>query len=471
MKRHKPELFLLLTLVLAFSGAVLLLIRAGLARGERFAPLSSYRADKLGMKAFYMLMDRLDYPVRRRKLPVRLQTPGAGTLILAAPGLLTPTGYLGAYQGGDSDSILSIQKEEVDAILEWVEAGNTLWVLSMIDTPIHEAVNVRVEFDMRAFPDLLSANKNFLGAFNDWMQEHQTERDRDEDADEDTDEATAEAEDVKAGVEIARTGARSFNELAREFSWPVTEARVNAPLAGDGLSDLQIYAGFTLKPPRGGEAQALATCRNKPVAVEVKRGEGHVVLISDFYMINNAGIDKANNVEFLASVLDAWHPAGGAVYVDEVHHGLVHDEGVVGLMQKYSLHYLLLQAALLLGVAFWRFFPRDGEPETEEIDAVRNTRSYVASAAALYRRVIRPQIVAETLFREFWNKELRRLHLPAGASADLVVETLRERSPNRAALTEDLLRWRAGMGKKTNMTDREMMHMISLINSCEQERV
>ncbi|MFC1587284.1 hypothetical protein ACFL54_03145 [Planctomycetota bacterium] len=435
------KIIILMILAMAFVLVPVVLMHNRFQRGASYGPLSTYRADRYGIKALFLLLNRLDYPVYRHKIPVTHQAAPTGTMIIAGPGLMSlQHAFKGAMEGGEG---FTIQEEEVKGILDWVEKGNQLWVVSPYRTAFHEELGVSVRYNLAEIISDVNSLGEFMGLVED-LNESNLKDDSDTES--------------------------TFERLFDHLSLPKKQVPVHELMQDPELEKIQVFAGPYLAGDNE-EIFPLAGNDSYPVVAEIPCGQGHVVFIADFFSISNAGIGKADNVMFLAKMMAHYHPEGGVVLFDEYHHGVKNDQGIVALMKKYALHFLLLQAAVLLGVSFWRYFPRDGEAIEEEIEHVRNTGSYVASAASLYESVLPPAVVMKKLFKEFWRSEMRRLHMPARSKAENVLAVLKERQPKRASALRKILSIYKTSGVNTRITTRSMVNMVARLNNYEKGKV
>ncbi|MFW6157902.1 MAG: DUF4350 domain-containing protein [Planctomycetota bacterium] len=130
--------------------------------------------------------------------------------------------------------------------------------------------------------------------------------------------------------------------------------------------------------------RVLATFDGRPVAAELRHGNGRFVAVGSPGPVLNHGIGRGGNLEFVLGLV-----GDGPVYLDEWSHGIGNAGTLVGLMREFGLMPALLQ--LLVVLAFYVWSVRGQHPPDVEPPARARARSeQVDVLGNLYERVLTP---------------------------------------------------------------------------------
>ncbi|KPJ64563.1 hypothetical protein AMK68_01320 [candidate division KD3-62 bacterium DG_56] len=129
MKIGREAKLLIAFFLLCGAAAVLLSREASDESAESFFPRrSTYRSAPDGMRALYLTLKRLDFPVHRwRRVMVREQLPASGVFVVT--GALVP-----------------IAETEWRALADWVADGNTLLVCADLQLPLAAPFDARLRW-------------------------------------------------------------------------------------------------------------------------------------------------------------------------------------------------------------------------------------------------------------------------------------------------------------------------------------
>lgn len=189
---------------------------------------------------------------------------------------------------------------------------------------------------------------------------------------------------------------------------------------------------------------------------------GRVLALSAPSALSNEALRRPDNARLALSLVGP--AAGGAVAVDELHHGF-------GVPQPRSLTALLtdrawgraaLYAALLVVVYLGLRGRRFGRPRPILVDRGRSLAEYVTSLAALYRAGGKRAWVAEHFRRRLRRDVARDLGLPSDATDEQLADRSRALGRDPAAMLGVLGRLeRGGLGEA---------ELITLVRDGEQAR-
>ena len=125
------------------------------------------------------------------------------------------------------------------------------------------------------------------------------------------------------------------------------------------------------------------------VAISLREGAGTAIILSDPYLMTNAGLPKGDNLALLVNILLSYAADTKTVYFDEYHHGFERRPTLLYLLRASTLGWALLQvsaAVALLMYSRGRRFSRPKPPRTRG-ETHRSSVEYVASLAGIYQTV------------------------------------------------------------------------------------
>jgi hypothetical protein len=174
--------------------------------------------------------------------------------------------------------------------------------------------------------------------------------------------------------------------------------------------------------------------------VDYAYGRGRVVVMSDPYVISNAGLNRADNL-FLAINLATGGRARGRVLFDEFHQG--YGEGrneVLAYFRGTPVLWLFGQGALVALALVWtrgrRFARALPAPHTDR----RSKLEFVASMAELQQRARAYDLALENIYARTRRALARYGGLPATSSPEQIAERVAARSGKDKSALQTLLR-------------------------------
>lgn len=303
----------------------------------------------------------------------------------------------------------AISDSEAQALLRWVEQGNTLLLLGRRNTRLHQALRVVIEDVQR------SDEENFHP------------------------------------VELAAAG--GYTEGLERLS---VGSRATVQSAGGGLPLwwLDDRPAAVLLRRKKGRVLVAADAR----------------LLTREGLIRSDGEARDDNVVFLRNVaaLDA---RDGVVYFDEYHHGIRSGGGFWSYLGHHGEKATLLLVLVVLLVAGWTWAVRLGpavpSPRPSGADAV----DYASALARLYQRAGARRLLARTLIRGFLTGLSRHLRLRRQALPAEILAAWRQHDAG-ASLTrlQELLR---GVGelRRGEASERQMLAWTRAFDQFTQVRL
>lgn len=329
---HFPLLFVAGIALLGFVSASL--IRAA-GRGNFADALSTYRSDRRGARALYLLAAESDLPAGRLQKSLEVIDPGSQLVLIAIDGAPEPPDLegLAALLGQDGGTpvhaaghapdagtlaakekkpdrdglnalfVQRISKEERESLLKHLDQGHTL---------------LYAPWSAAAGDEVLSA----------------------------------------LGVELEDTGGEEPVGLVPAVPSPFT--------AGVGRVETPVRSYFAL--PDGAVPLLTTDSEEQLVAMAlVPRGAGQVILLGAPELAANEWLARADNAQLWLSTLGTL-ARNGRVLFDEFHHGFTSERSVAEFAARYGLHFAIGQ--LLIGLCLWagalRRFGRPRAPPPDE---------------------------------------------------------------------------------------------------------
>ncbi|MHB1423591.1 MAG: DUF4350 domain-containing protein [Gemmataceae bacterium] len=306
-----------------------------------------------------------------------------GLLIVAEP----PSGRL---FGADA-----LSESDAQALLSWVERGNTLLLLSRKNTPLHHALNVTV------FPS----------------DKHE--------------------EEIFHPVDLGAAG--GYTEGIANLS---VGSRATLRASGDALPLwwLGDQPGAVLLRRKRGHVLIVADAR----------------LLTREGLVRSDGEPRDDNVVFLANVA-AMAARDGKVYFDEYHHGLRSGGGFWGYLEYHGERATPLLVLLVLLVAGWTWAVRLGPPVPLPKSASADAVDYASALARLYQKTGTRRLLARTLVRSLLGELTRHLRLRRNALPAEILAAWRLYDPGPSMTRLQTLLRGVGELRRGEVSERQLL--------------
>ena len=386
---------------LVLLGALAVVVTAaslGTRGGRGTAAGSSFRADETGLLGARRLLEELGHRVESRRGP-KLPA-GTGHLLLRVEGIEEH----GLFSAGTPQDEAIAAGADLD---RWVQAGNSVLLAGSRTPPGTSWPPIGPR---RAVAVAEPAVKPESG---DGEEEEEEEEDEDETA--------------------RNEGRKSLSEMFGALRPKLDDADgrdVEEVSHLDGPGDPWISQMYRIAPPRG----ALVLCEAPaddgdpvPVVVEVRRGQGRVVLVADPHFLANTRLAKTDNAAWLA-VLAMRLASGGDVFIDDRAVGEAATRGVLSLFSEAGLGAALIAGAVLLATWWWRAAPSDAPDRRVREEAVYRPETFALLRAELYAKCLN----AREARRIVRDEVARRLGRGDAVGCDRALAMLASRDPSRA---------------------------------------
>jgi hypothetical protein len=154
--------------------------------------------------------------------------------------------------------------------------------------------------------------------------------------------------------------------------------------------------------PKSDTWKTVYECEGRPVVVERALGKGTLVLLSDSFLFSNEAMRKGPPAQLLAWLMGP----NERVVFDEVHLGVLEQEGVMTLARKYRLHGFAAGLAVLVVLFLWKNMVRLTPPYDDEFDRsawYSKGKEAAEGLTNLLRRSVAPRDVLRTCLGE-WKR-------------------------------------------------------------------
>jgi hypothetical protein len=203
--------------------------------------------------------------------------------------------------------------------------------------------------------------------------------------------------------------------------------------------------------------------------VDYAYGRGRVVVMSDPYVVSNAGLNRADNL-FLAVNLVTGGRARGRIAFDEFHQG--YGEGrneALAYFRGTPVLWLFAQVALVALALVWtrgrRFARALPAPSTDR----RSKLEFVASMAELQQRAHAYDLALENVYARTRRALARYGGVPAAAQPEQIAERVAARSGRDRAALESLLRECEDACAGVPLTPRRALELARRLRELESD--
>jgi hypothetical protein len=202
--------------------------------------------------------------------------------------------------------------------------------------------------------------------------------------------------------------------------------------------------------------------------VDYAYGRGRVVVLSDPYVVSNAGVNRADNLFLAANVVTGG--LKGRVAFDEFHHGYgeAHNQ-LFAYFRGTPVLWMFAQGALVALALVWTRGRRFARPVPAPRPDRRSKLEFVSSMAELQQRARAYDLAVENIYQRTRRALARYAGLPAGARAAQIAERVAARSGRDAARLEALLRECEDAAAGAPLTARRALQLARALRELERD--
>jgi hypothetical protein len=339
MKRF-VTLTLLMGLAILLGGGIYKVFRLRFESGDVYPEYSTLRADPLGAKACYQILEDFplgqnpDYLVDRNMRDVRLLKASEDSTFV--------------FAGVAEDWLSDITTSEFDALDAAIRGGTrVVFTFSPLDTHLGESIeSVEAGLDEDDGEKAPSTPDDVLDA------EAKKGKPGEEPGSDDDDD----------GIHHVDMNGVEYVSLPKKWKFRIGSAGTEDWEEGIDakvlLDDPLLGASVKFRSPwrfaqLGPEWKAIAEIGGRPVIVEKQHGRGAIVLVSDSYFLSNEGIARSPHSPEARLLLWIAGERRRLVF-DETHHFIEESEGVIAMAARYNLDGVIPGLVLLFLLVLWR---------------------------------------------------------------------------------------------------------------------
>jgi hypothetical protein len=173
--------------------------------------------------------------------------------------------------------------------------------------------------------------------------------------------------------------------------------------------------------------------------VDYAYGRGRIVVLSDPYVVSNAGVNRADNLFLAANVVTGGRK--GRVAFDEFHHGWGETRNrLFAYFGGTPILWMFAQGALVALALVWTSGRRFARPLPAPRADRRSKLEFVSSMAELQHRARAYDLAVENIYQRTRRALARYAGLPATATSAQIAERVAARSGRDRKALESLLR-------------------------------
>jgi hypothetical protein len=202
--------------------------------------------------------------------------------------------------------------------------------------------------------------------------------------------------------------------------------------------------------------------------VDYAYGSGRIVVLSDPYVVSNAGVNRADNLFLASNVVTGG--LKGRVAFDEFHHGYGETQNrLFAYFKGTPVLWLFAQGALVALAVVWtrgrRFARAIPSPRPDR----RSKLEFVSSMAELQQRARAYDLAVENIYQRTRRALARYAGLPATAPVAQLAERVAARSGRDRARLESLLRECEDAAAGAPLTPRRALALARELRELERD--
>ncbi|HLN99366.1 MAG TPA: DUF4350 domain-containing protein, partial [Pyrinomonadaceae bacterium] len=450
----RQRLGILITIVVAVGVLILINSLAYVSEEEKqdseLSPdRSTYNAGSTGTRALHDLLNESGYQVMRWREPIERLLGGSGQKVQTFVLVGRPR--------------ISFDHEEAKSLLLWVARGGRLVIVDRRPEEFllprsgewkvtTEFLNFPVDTDPSHPEQMTEGVKPVVPA-----------------------QLTLLTRDVAAVMPSRFFSAIKLFAINKESNADTGKERTGAVdegLPGDFDEDSESDAGGSPDTVPENPAQGispapvvhLATTK-APLLIDYQHGKGRIILLTDPFMLANAGISLKDNLQLAINLLS---PASGLIAFDEFHqgHGATRN-AFVGYFQGTPVLAICGQILLVILAVLWTRGRRFARPlPLAQVDR-RSSLEFVASMAELQQRARAFDLAIENIYSRTRRVLARYAGVDYNSPRKVIAERIAARSTLNAHQLETLMRQSEEAINGGGISERQSIHLVRRLREIE----
>jgi hypothetical protein len=205
----------------------------------------------------------------------------------------------------------------------------------------------------------------------------------------------------------------------------------------------------------------------KNLLVEAPFADGRVIILSDPYIVSNAGINLVDNARLAVNLVTA---RGGRIAFDEYHHGYgANTNRLFQYFEGTPVIAIFLQCGLLVALVFLSQSRRFARPVPEREPSRLSKLEYVSAMAELQQRTRAYDLAIENVYADFRRRVCSLVGLDnTMATRSEIAARVAERTGGRAREIEELLYECEDIIRGEPVGRKETVALVERIRKLEQ---
>jgi hypothetical protein len=204
------------------------------------------------------------------------------------------------------------------------------------------------------------------------------------------------------------------------------------------------------------------------LVVDYAYGRGRIVVLSDPYVVSNAGLNRADNLFLAVNVVTGG--LEGRVAFDEFHQGFGETQNhLFAYLRGTPVLWMFGQGALVALALVWTRGRRFARPLPEPRPDRRSKLEFVSSMAELQQRARAYDLAVENVYQRTRRALARYAGLPAAAGPAQIAERVAARSGRDRAALEALLRECEDAAAGAPVNARRALQLVRELRGLERD--
>jgi hypothetical protein len=250
----------------------------------------------------------------------------------------------------------------------------------------------------------------------------------------------------------------SYNSGLKDYSWQNFPAVLPSPLTR-GAREISLLPWTKWGTRYPGQVALYGNRGASPVAVMYPVGKGEVVWVSASIPLMNAGIDRANNLEFLMNVAG---PRPGRILWDEYFHG--YGKSLTDYLARTPVPWGLAQCGLVFLAAVFAYSRRSGPVRPLPVESRLSPVEFIETLGGLYQKAHAGQAAVEAAYRRFRFVIAKRYGLPVNATDEQIARAGAKATGVPEAEVLDMLRRCESASMNYDLEDKEALRLVQTLH-------
>jgi len=260
------------------------------------------------------------------------------------------------------------------------------------------------------------------------------------------------------GARLLPDNDASYNSGLKDYSWQNFPAVLPSPLTR-GAREITLLPWTKWGTRYPGHVALYGNQSGSPVAVMYAVGKGQVIWVSASIPLMNAGIDRANNLEFLMNVVG---PPPGRILWDEYFHG--HGKSLGDYLARTPVPWGLAQCGLVFLAALFAYSRRSGPVRPLPTESRLSPLEFIDTLGGLYQKAHAGQAAVDAAYRRFRFVVAKRYGLAVNATDEQMARMASKAIGVSEPDLLDTLRQCQNASLNYDLEDKEALRLVQTLH-------